>query len=50
MWWAHLDSNQGPKDYEQLKEIKVVINQLVITKKQNRGSKRGSTYQYFNIS
>jgi hypothetical protein len=17
-WWAHLDSNQGPKDYEQL--------------------------------
>jgi len=26
-WWAHLDSNQGPKDYEQLKEIKTYINQ-----------------------
>jgi len=23
-WWAHLDSNQGPKDYEQLEEIKPI--------------------------
>ena len=23
-WWAHLDSNQGPKDYEQLQEIKSI--------------------------
>ena len=23
-WWAHLDSNQGPKDYEQLQEIKPI--------------------------
>jgi hypothetical protein len=26
-WWAHQDSNQGPKDYEQLQEIKTYINQ-----------------------
>jgi hypothetical protein len=26
-WWAHLDSNQGPKDYEQLQEIKSIENQ-----------------------
>jgi hypothetical protein len=27
IWWAHLDSNQGPKDYEQLQEIKPIKNQ-----------------------
>jgi len=26
-WWAHQDLNLGPKDYEQLKEIKTYINQ-----------------------
>jgi hypothetical protein len=26
-WWAHLDSNLGPKDYEQLQEIKPIANQ-----------------------
>ena len=28
-WWAHLDSNQGPKDYEQHQEIKPIKNQWV---------------------
>jgi hypothetical protein len=26
-WWAHQDLNLGPKDYEQLQEIKSYINQ-----------------------
>jgi hypothetical protein len=26
-WWAHQDLNLGPKDYEQLQEIKTYINQ-----------------------
>ena len=26
-WWAHQDLNLGPKDYEQLKEIKPFKNQ-----------------------
>jgi hypothetical protein len=26
-WWAHQDLNLGPKDYEQLKEIKPITNQ-----------------------
>jgi hypothetical protein len=27
IWWAHQDLNLGPKDYEQLKEIKPFKNQ-----------------------
>jgi hypothetical protein len=27
IWWAHQDLNLGPKDYEQLQEIKSYINQ-----------------------
>jgi hypothetical protein len=27
IWWAHHDLNLGPKDYEQLSEIKPYINQ-----------------------
>jgi hypothetical protein len=27
IWWAHQDLNLGPKDYEQLQEIKTYINQ-----------------------
>jgi hypothetical protein len=26
IWWAHQDLNLGPKDYEQLQEIKSYIN------------------------
>jgi len=26
-WWAHQDLNLGPKDYEQLQEIKPIANQ-----------------------
>jgi hypothetical protein len=26
-WWAHQDLNLGPKDYEQLQEIKPIKNQ-----------------------
>jgi len=26
-WWAHQDLNLGPKDYEQLQEIKPKLNQ-----------------------
>jgi hypothetical protein len=26
-WWAHQDLNLGPKDYEQLQEIKIYTNQ-----------------------
>ena len=26
-WWAHQDLNLGPKDYEQLQEIKLYTNQ-----------------------
>jgi hypothetical protein len=26
-WWAHQDLNLGPKDYEQLQEIKSIENQ-----------------------
>jgi hypothetical protein len=29
IWWAHQDSNQGPKDYEQLQEKNLLqINRL----------------------
>jgi hypothetical protein len=41
-WWAHLDSNQGPKDYEQLQEIKPQLNQEVTHDLQGCGSKCGS--------
>jgi len=27
IWWAHQDLNLGPKDYEQLKEKLIYINQ-----------------------
>jgi hypothetical protein len=27
IWWAHQDLNLGPKDYEQLQEIKPITNQ-----------------------
>jgi hypothetical protein len=26
-WWAHQDLNLGPKDYEQVQEIKPITNQ-----------------------
>ena len=42
-WWAHLDSNQGPKDYEQLQEIKTQINHKVKSGLQGCGSKCGSS-------
>ena len=47
-WWAHLDSNQGPKDYEQLKEIKTYINQQVTIGLQQCGSKCGSKFLHFS--
>ena len=43
-WWAHLDSNQGPKDYEQLQEIKTYINQQVTRALVWCGSKCGSNF------
>ena len=41
-WWAHQDLNLGPKDYEQLEEIKSYINQQVTSVLQRCGSKCGS--------
>ena len=41
-WWAHQDLNLGPKDYEQLQEIKLITNQQVTSDLQRCGSKCGS--------
>jgi hypothetical protein len=41
-WWAHLDSNQGPKDYEQPQEIKPITNHKFTSDLQRCGSKCGT--------
>ena len=43
-WLLDLDSNQGPKDYEPLQEIKPIVNQQVISVLQQCGSKCGSNF------
>jgi len=40
-WWAHQDLNLGPKDYEQLQEIKPITNHRVTSDLQRCGSKCG---------
>ena len=46
-WWAHQDLNLGPKDYEQLQEIKPITNQQVTSDPKRCGSKCGSNFLYF---
>jgi len=41
IWWAHQDLNLGPKDYEQLQEIKPITNHRVTSDLQRCGSKCG---------
>jgi len=42
IWWAHQDLNLGPKDYEQLQEIKPITKHRVTSDLQRCGSKCGS--------